>query len=714
MLREERLSLLKKCPVFWSRLGFCYDPPLKNEKGLPLVFTEDLSRYGKYHHDFGEVGVHIHTCILHAGWMGVDEYDYSLTDRVLDEIFLSDPDGYYIPRIKVNVPVDWCYENPEEVFVYPEGPRTAEEIRALVGTERHDYIGYEAPNGYYMAGDFVDPRPNVGGLVARQSFASKKWLDDASVALARVIDRLEKGKYADRILGYHIGYGSSGECVMWGRVSAHYGDYGICFRRAFYAWGLEKYGSREALASAWCQPCEDWESLCLPTPDERYGVKGNVDGFFRGNERQRIAVDMDIFHSKINSDAIEHFGKVVKAHAPEKLYGAFYGYFLHVNDAAYAGHLAIDRLLDSPNIDFIAAPKSYYRTQAGDPGGALSATMSINRKKLWLDELDNRTHLAGGLSKGWESEERKWESDGFLSTRTVFWREVAKNLADGSGFWWMDLGGGWFDDPDVMAEFSRLTKAASRVQEKPKASASDILVLVDEESLYHMNVSEHFRLGFMEDFLCELRMTGTLSDVYRLADLDKLDLSRYKLIIFAYTFKMTKKQRELVKEIGKDKILMFNYAAGAISEEGVSLNNTQDVTGVMLAQTEKTEYDFPTLKIAGGEKEVLFRDEEGAPRVVRTADGTIVNTKPYLKAEELRTVTDLAGCHAYAPVGNIVYGDARFIAVFTGKEEGLTAPVQMQEKGSYTELLSGKQYTDTAALTHPLAPKSASFFLKES
>ena len=42
------------------------------------------------------------------------------------------------------------------------------------------------------------------------------------------------------------------------------------------------------------------------------------------------------------------------------------GYFLHVDNSAYAGHLAIDRLLDSPYVDFLAAPKSYYRNKAGE------------------------------------------------------------------------------------------------------------------------------------------------------------------------------------------------------------------------------------------------------------------------------------------------------------------------------------------------------------
>lgn len=714
MDRKERLALLRKNPVFWSRLGFCYDPPLKNAEGRPLVFTEDLSRYGKYHHAFGEIGVKIHTCILHAGWMGIDEYDYSLCDRVLDEIFAADPDGYFIPRIKTNVPIDWCYAHPEELFVYPEGPTEKEEIRALVGTEKQDYIGYEAPHGYYMAGDFVDPRPNVGGVIARQSFASKKWLEDASEALGRVIDRLENSKYADRILGYHIGYGSSGECVMWGRVSAHYGDYGICFRRAFYAWGLKKYGTREKLAKAWCQPCTSADDLLLPKAEARYHEKDTVSRLFRGEAEQAIAVDMDIFQSEINSDAILHFAKVVREHAPEKLYGAFYGYFLHINDAAYAGHLAIDRLLDSPDVDFIAAPKSYYRTMAGEPGGVLSATMSINRKKLWLDELDNRTHLSGGLSKGWESEERKWVSDGLASTRTVFWREVAKNLADGSGFWWMDLGGGWFDDPAIMQEFSRLLSASDRVRRTPWRSAADILVLADERALTHMGISEGCRLGFLEDFVCEMHRTGCLCDLYRLSDLPTLDLSPYRLIVFAYTFKMGKEEKAWLARVPKDKVLMFNYAAGILSDDGVSLGNCAGLTGVSLLPSDKKEYDFPTLVVDVGKEEVLLRDEEGDARCVRTADGVIVNTKPYLSASELRHITDLAGCHAYAPAGNTVYGDARFLGVFTDKEEGLSSPVLMREEGAYTELLTEKRFDGTKTLSCDLPPKSAAFFLKES
>jgi len=80
--------------------------------------------------------------------------------------------------------------------------------------------------------------------------------------------------------------------------------------------------------------------------------------------------------------------------------------------AAYTGWLGYDRVLSSPDIDFIAAPKSYYRNGPNEPGGILGIAQSFNRKKLWMDEIDNHTHLVPGSS-----------CKSFEDTRKVLWRE---------------------------------------------------------------------------------------------------------------------------------------------------------------------------------------------------------------------------------------------------------------------------------------------------
>ena len=74
--REEMVKLLRNCPVFWSRLGFCYDPPRADAQGRQIIFNRDFARYRHLHDVFQNAGVTLHTCILHSGWIGDGQYDF--------------------------------------------------------------------------------------------------------------------------------------------------------------------------------------------------------------------------------------------------------------------------------------------------------------------------------------------------------------------------------------------------------------------------------------------------------------------------------------------------------------------------------------------------------------------------------------------------------------------------------------------------------------
>lgn len=717
MSRQEAFAYLKNNPVFWSRLGFGYDPPIKNEQGKPLVFTEDLERYAKTHRMFSHAGVNIQTCILHLGWMGIDEFDYSLTDRTVEAIFKDNPDTYYIPRIKLNVPIDWCKEHPEELLVYWEGPREKEAIRALVGTEKQDYLGYEAPNGYYQAGDYVDTRPNVGGVIARQSFSSKIWLQDAGIALEKLIDRLEKGKYGNRILGYHIAFGASGESVLWGRMNNHYGDYGISHTRHFMDWGLAKYGSKEALQKAWGKERFANGSLLLPSPEERYYRKENLSAFFRADTLGTLASDMDEFLSKSCADAIEYFAKIVRKAAPEKLTGAFYGYYVHTDNPNYAGHLALEQLLNSENVDFFAAPKSYYRCGPGQPGGELTAVQSINLKKIWLDETDSRTHLAFAdmpenkisSSKGKQRFDAAIDSLDWLcrdmdDSRCVLWREFCKNIAHGSGFWWMDLGGGWYDDAGLMEEVRKMTALNEHLQNKPYESLADILVVTDEDCIGKMSISKHQREGFMEDPLMELSLSGGIADHYRLKDLHLLNLNRYKMVIFAYTFEVSAETRAyLQKHLPKDTLLVFHHAAGIGMDGTISTENIRDFTGFSMEENIASG-DYVGVKVQDSQAQILF---EG----VWQKGNRVAITAPYPKANIYRHLATLAGCHLWSEGGITLWADTRVMGVFTLAR--LEGQLRLPKTGTYREAVSGQVFENVSEICLDTLNTNAAVFVLE-
>lgn len=731
---NDAMKLLKENSVFWSKMGWCYDPPRMGKDGKPIAFFENFERFEKFHKDFTAAGIKLHTSILFSGWVGVNRYDYELTDKILDAMLKGNPDIYYIPRIKLNVPLDWGRENPEDVFVYFEGPRDREEIRKLVGTEKHDFLGYDSEIGYYTAGSWKDDRPNVGGVISNQSFSSQKWLKDAGETLCRLIEHIEKGPYGKQILAYHIAYGTSGETCLWGRFGKETaGDYGINNRKAFFDWGIKTYGSIESLRKAWDLPNLNRENAEPPPPERRQGKPTALKDFLRVDDC--ICVDYDRFMSEINVTAIEHFGKLVKEHTNSKPVGCFYGYFLECHNAAYSGWLGYEKLLNSPYIDFMAAPKSYYRNEAGEPGGTLGPAQSVNRKKLWMDELDNRTHIAHDM--GFEHKSRNMDE-----TRTVMWREFSKNMSHGSGFWWMDLGGGWFDDPEILKEVSIIEKTAGAIRKKTGRSIAEILLVVDEESIYHTVCNILFHKPMMQDMFRNVNLCGAPTDTYRLNDLETLDLSQYKLIIFVNTFKLLPEQWQRIKgRIPHNSTLMWNYAPGVLNPD-FSIGNIEKITGIKvrerslvlqpkflpdstsclsgtgpmtleLSADPKFNYPMPMLEIVPSDKiRVMARYEDGAISAASTLyDGhnVIYSVMPLWKSEHLRRIAADAGCHLYAPVNCTVYADSRFIGIFP-KADLHNEKLEFKDEVSIESVVTGRCEAAVKSITLNLKAKEMEIF----
>ena len=712
------MELLRTHSVFWSKLGYCYDPPRKGPDGKYILFASDFDRFTRIQADFAKAGIKIFSSILFNGWVGVDQYDYELTDQVLAAVFEKTPDILYIPRIKLNVPLEWCKANPEELFVYYDGPRDAEGIRALVETPRHDILGYNSPHGYGNTFGYQDDRPNVGGLISLQSFSSKKWLADASEALRRIIERLENGPYADRIPAYHIAYGACGETCLWGRCGHDEGDFGIANRRAFFDWAVKRHGSVETLRKAWACPDITRDHIEPPSPERRKSMPESLQTLLRDESRELLTIDYDRFMSDVNVDAMEHFGRITKELTGGKPVGYFYGYVLECDNAAYTGWLGYDRVLNSPYIDFIAAPKSYYRNGPNEPGGILGIAQSFNRKKLWMDEIDNHTHLVPGSS-----------CKSFEDTRKVLWREFAKNLSLGSNFWWMDLGGGWYDSPGIMKEIAVMEKLAAKLRQQPRTSIAQTLLIVDEESICHTSQNGVFHRLLLQDMVREFNSTGGVVDIYRLSDLAEMDLSQYRLVVPLHTFALTSQKWDTVRaRLAESATILWCYAPGAIAGGTVSLANIDKLTGFSLiergtAQAASVLFDgLPSaewasadnnpvlfLEIIPKENQAVIGSYSGGGAAVVAEGRSIYCAAPILKAEHLRSIMEAAGCHLYAPSGTVIYGDNRFIALFNGTDTDFE--LLFPSPHDVIGVVTGESYRQAESIRISMAERSMSFFI---
>jgi len=674
---------LRYKPFFWSRLGFCYDPPRADDNGNQIIFSRAYEKYRKFHKNFENADIKYHTTILHSGWVDDGVYDYRLTDETLDAILKDNPEMLYMPRVKLNAPVGWCKNHPEDVFVYEGFESSPEKIAERCGTNVHDWLGYSTATGYALNGgdgSFKDNRPNMNGEIGLQSFSSPQWLSDASEALRKLINHLNKSPYAKQIIGYHIAYGMCGETALWGgwrkRREKKRGDFGIINRKMFINYGLKKYKDEKTLLEKWGADCLD--NIKIPSLNIRDTAKDNLRDLFYDNAHNLICLDYNEFISESNAKACETFCKVVKEETNgEAATGVFYGY-MYTPQSAYLGYLAIDTVLNSPYVDFLASPRGYYRSLAGDPGGEQGPTYSINKKKVWLDEIDNHTHL----------DLRRDEAQDFFETRTQLLREGVKNLSAAQGFWWMDLGEGWYDTPEIMALIEALSDAGKQINEKQHKSISEILLVVDENSIKSMSASYGLTGGLLYNLQSELKLCGAPIDTLRLSDLYHSDISQYKMIVFANTFKIDDRMREILKNNAKNKTYVWNYAAGILSPD-YSRDNVKDITGFEIQEfghnyqneqfgyrikqykfgpTEELELDFPLIEILpDSDLKVLSNYPEGKIMSAQKSynGGTSVFCAfPSFMPEDFRNIAISAGCRMYAPVNTTVYADNRIIGIF--------------------------------------------------
>ena len=558
------LDIMQKTPWNWYYVcDWEYFHPGITPEEKEATYLE----YAKRQEKLDAIGSNICSILMPFWWTGIDTYDFTEFDRFVEALLKDHPERYFVPRVKLEPPPDWLKAHPEEICVYWHGPQTAKEIQSLVGTAYHDKSGSDKAQGLEY-------------LISNQSFSSKVWLKDASSALKVLIEHLEDGPYADQIIGYMPAFGCCGECVWWGdwrfQGDPQRGDFGISHKKHFFDWGVEKYGSLDALRNAWNEPELTAENILPPIPPERWSISGkDLRSVLLAADKKQA--DCNEFHSKACFDAIETFGKVVKDTCG-KAAGSFYGYTQDPT-AGYAGHLAIERALTTPYVDFYSSPKGYNYCLAGEPGASQAPGQSVARKKLWIEENDCRSHHAADQYR---------KTNNPQETKTVFWREVYRALTMHFGFWWMDIGGlkdDWYGDAEMVEMFKEQADLYKKWSSKTRKSTAQVLFVEDEESCSRMIQLTGLAFGLRMRLERELRRCGAEVDHLRSADLTEMDLSQYRFIVFCHAFVMSKeKWQEIEKRLRPDVHILWNYAAALLDPE-CHPENQKAVTGFAVQET---------------------------------------------------------------------------------------------------------------------------------
>jgi hypothetical protein len=520
-------------------------------------------------------------------WRHLSVYDWDIVDRQFDELIQANPQASFICMIDLNSPA-WMTR----------------------------FCHYTESSGVNLDDSFTKL-----GKVA----ASDVWRKYTADYLRAFIQHVS-GKYGSRIKGYILACGATDE---WQDLSR----------------GEESPARTEAWKK-WLKQ-NDYKHILDDEIPSRRQRESCAHGLLRDPILDATAIAYWDFNRWLISDTILYFAAQAQTVLQHKTpLGIFFGYVLeHKHRLVSGGHLGFDTVFASPDLDFFVSPSSYLDREMGGASGFMSPVDSVLlHNKGFIRELDHFTHTANGNPlKKWDipwghSWNHRWPDE--ASSIAGLRREFSLSLISGVSLWWFDMWNHWYETEDTLGAIGSMKKIwdAQQPLEKP-SSVSEIAVLVDADSCLYLNESSPSIPDVLYALRPELGRIGAPYSLFSTADIDKIDFTPFKLVIFPNLFlnrpELKEKLRQKVMKDGRT--LLWINLAGVISDGRYDTANVEQLTGIPFTAGIVETKDF------GAWKSVLHAD-----------------LKP--NARFLRETATNAGVHIYGEAEEPIYVNSRLLA----------------------------------------------------
>lgn len=596
-----------------------------------------------------------------AAAAGVDLFVFGLSlaqdDETIDATVATfaeaTPQGRFYIRIWCGPPRDWAEARPDDLV------------------RRHD----GTTNGY----------------ASPYSAAYRAW---AAGRLRDVVRRIANGPYGGRFIGVGLSYLQTAEWFF--PDTDAYWDYSPAAEQAWRDWLRTTYGREKRLQTAWDRPDATFATASIPSPAEREAAHW---GPFRHPVRQRPAMDYTRFLGEAMADTIVALAEAVKAETRGRsLVGAFYGYTFELNHngpraLAHSGHLALGRLLESPAIDIIQAPYSYYQRAPGQPGTYHLPIDSVAlHGKLLLLEEDTYTHLAsppaeGLIAPGYEDRPANLEE-----TLAVARRNFGAAFGHGAGMWFFDLlADGRWNDRTFWNGAALLRRIAA--EGRSETFAPEVAFIVSEESVAAMRDTTHPELlAALGEWRDAVAMLGAPVGYYLQSDLPKLP-DTIKLAILANPYIVSNGEAKALAALARRGVtVVYTRAPGIVGPNDLDVAGIQALAGI--AVEARFDRGPSEIRLAGSDEALPLGAVDWQPRFVPalpegadllaayadtgepaalripSGEGRIVYTAvPRLPAELLRLLAEDAGVALYAPAGAAVHRIGPYLIVHSPAAE---------------------------------------------
>ncbi|GBF77633.1 putative peptidase S8 [Paenibacillus sp. 598K] len=534
------------------------------------------------------------------------------------------------------------------------------------------------------------------------SFGSQEWLNRAELFLREQIRQYEASRVGNRIIGYQLTAGTTGEWFYPDTWANRDFDRSAANTATFRSWLAAAYEQdAEKLQQAWNSPEVSFDTAEIPA---KQGGEHFLDA-----QNSRAVMDYVQYANEQVAVVTDKLAAIVKEEtADKKVVSIYSGYTMAFGQySPLSGQLALEQMLQSDNLDIFFSPFDYVHRNLNGYSTAHGAMDSIRRAgKLYVAEDDYATHIG---SDHWGAEALAKDVEGTLA---LMWRNFGYTLTKSFGQWWYDdTGYGNFNNARMMnaigqmnalAETNLELHARSSASDPAKAGAgsslakAEIALVVDEFSQMVQSVSSSYLNEELRLLRNELSKAGAPYDVILLSDLLSGQDDPYKLYIMANTYALDQTDKRALQQWNASgKTVLWLYAPGYWSRDDDGIDRTgvdamREITGLPISEQPAGTYSIlaentaqPLMEgIAEGEVlgaaakplpvftiaettglEVLGRMNGEAAAVLR-ADGdtqTIwVGAPRLLSPVFYRNVAKLAGVHVYSDYNRQVEANSDF------------------------------------------------------
>ncbi|HPD16787.1 MAG TPA: hypothetical protein PLE19_17710 [Planctomycetota bacterium] len=611
---------------------------------------------------------------------------------------------------------DWGYAERKLAFFEQHGGDTRWIIRVRLGL---------------LAPWFAQAYPSEvhkGGDLSVCNIASSVWCEKVCGLVRDFVAWLKTTRWAPRIIGFMLNAGSTEEWLIFDTDETTRGRYHGVYPREFRAWLRRTYADEAALRAAWNDPKAAFDTATCPTGHLRKG--SHIWGPFslRDPAVERPAID---YYRFLNTTLADHLIAVCRA-AKEAagtpiLCGGFHSY-LWWETGVYSyiqeyGHGLIQRLKDSPWVDFVSDITSYDGRYPGGPSGYLGLPHSLHLGgKLHYTEVDLVTVAAipeANLQpaiRGPQSPplpDKLWKWDLNFCGRdmdeqiALLQREHAHNLVTGTPYWWFDIRCRNYTPPPIVAEMKRLSDIGKRAVEWNRRSASQVAFVCSEDTpMFQAAMSGElirFELECHHPLLLDLAarqwgLAGVPFDTYELHDLAHPDFpgDQYRLLVFVNCAYVSPRAAEGIRRWQNgDRVFCWTYAAAVLDETRLDPATGAELVGLRLGWKRERrqirvmvdDSGYPLTR--GGEGlsfgtegsvgPVFFADDPEACVFGRLRDGgepafalrhhdgwrsvylAMLNFGPKL----LRNLARFAGAHVWCESDDVIYANRSLVCLHT-------------------------------------------------